>query len=98
MHTGICSISMSIDGSESGLIGIPLGWGLYGSEPECTGVRALGANSSWGRLGAWGRVVDGWSQCAKTDSTKSLPGRVNGLTTGVVDHSTPLLGANLFQT
>ena len=36
MHTGIYSISMSIDGSESGLIGIPLGWGLYGSEPECT--------------------------------------------------------------
>ena len=42
MHTGIYSISMSIDGSESGLIGIPLGWGLYGSEPECTVVELSG--------------------------------------------------------
>ena len=30
------------DGSESGLIGIPLGWGLYGSEPECTVVELSG--------------------------------------------------------
>jgi hypothetical protein len=42
MHTGIYSISMSIDGSESGLIGIPLGWGLYGPEPECTVVELSG--------------------------------------------------------
>ena len=34
-HRYILKISMSIDGSESGLIGIPLGWGLYGPEPEC---------------------------------------------------------------
>ena len=42
MRTGIYSISMSIDGSESGLIGIPLGWGLYGPEPECTVVELSG--------------------------------------------------------
>jgi hypothetical protein len=42
MHTGIYSISKSIDGSESGLIGIPLGWGLYGPEPECTVVELSG--------------------------------------------------------
>jgi hypothetical protein len=40
----ILKISMSIDGSESGLIGIPLlvGWGLYGPEPECTVVELSG--------------------------------------------------------
>jgi hypothetical protein len=42
LHTGLCSISMSIDGSEGGLIGIPLGWGLYGPEPECTVVELSG--------------------------------------------------------
>ena len=44
MHSGIYSISKSIDGSESGLIGIPLlvGWGLYGPEPECTVVGLSG--------------------------------------------------------
>ena len=42
MHTGIYSISKSTDGSESGLIGIPLGWGLYGPEPECTVVELSG--------------------------------------------------------
>ncbi len=55
MHTGIYSISMSIDGSESGLIGIPLGWGLYGPEPECTVVELSGEFKS--RLGPT-RCVD----------------------------------------
>ena len=43
-HRYILKISMSIDGSESGLIGIPLlvGWGLYGPEPECTVVELSG--------------------------------------------------------
>jgi hypothetical protein len=43
-HRYILKISMSIDGSESGLIGIPLlvGWGLYGPEPACTVVGLSG--------------------------------------------------------